>query len=149
MLALALGVTVSYLFDRSDRRGSRLGELETLFDLPVLATMPHSRTFVVGPTREDSYRIAFVFRESFRSLRVNLDIALAARGAKVIMVATPMTTHPQNDRSTVYFPVSQGPHRLFLARCHRRGLGLARCLAQNDSASLSGAPIGRHDHRFP
>ena len=90
VLALVLGVILSYLFDRRDRRIRNLAEIETLFEVPVLATVPHLRQ--AEPTREDPYGIPAPLREPCRSLRVNMEIARGTRDAKVIMVTSALAS---------------------------------------------------------
>ena len=87
-LALVLGIIGSYLFDRSDRRVRRLEDVETLFDLPVLGTIPFVRG--MGRHRGQVPEIPAAAREPHLSLRVNLDLArlgMQGRG-KVIMVTS-------------------------------------------------------------
>lgn len=100
-IALVLGIVLAYLFDRGDPRISRLDELELLFELPVLATVPHVRH--VDPGSEDPYGIQPALRERFRSLRVNLDLAQSssngkATNARVILVTSAL---PAEGKSTV------------------------------------------------
>ena len=76
VIALVLAVILCYLFDRSDRRVRRLDELASLFDLPVLASVPHVRH--AKPTTEDPYGTPPSLREPLRTLRVSLDIARSA-----------------------------------------------------------------------
>ena len=88
-LALVLGIIAAYLFDRGDRRVRRLEDVETLFALPVLGTIPFVRG--IGRRRRGTApEIPGAAREPHRSLRVNLDLArldMQGRG-KVIMVTS-------------------------------------------------------------
>lgn len=95
-LALVLGLIVSYLFDRGDRRVRRLSELEALFELPVLATVPHVRH--AEPPPKDPYGTPVGLGEPHRTLRVNLDIARATANAKVIMVTSAL---PSEGKTTI------------------------------------------------
>ncbi len=94
VLALVLCIIASYLFDRTDRRVRRLEDLETLFDLPVLATVPHVRKASRGTD------VPTDLQEPHRSLRVNLDLARGdLRGeGKVIMVTSAL---PAEGKSTI------------------------------------------------
>ena len=95
-LAFVLALIACYAFDRSDLRVRRLGEIEGLFDLPVLARIPHVRR--PEPSPKDPYATPVALREPHRTLRVNLDLARAAREAKVIMVTSAL---PEEGKSTV------------------------------------------------
>jgi succinoglycan biosynthesis transport protein ExoP len=100
-LALVIGVILSYLFDRGDRRVRRLDELETLFELPVLANVPHVRH--PDPTPGDPAGTPASLREPLRTLRVSLDIARAASNGKdvsqkVILVTSAL---PAEGKSTI------------------------------------------------
>ena len=95
-MALVLGILLSYLFDRRDRRIRSLAELEPLFEVPVLATVPHVRR--AEPKRKDPGGVPAPLRESHRTLRVNLDIARGLRHSKVILVTSAL---PGEGKSTI------------------------------------------------
>lgn len=90
VLALVLGIILSYLFDRRDRRIRSLDELEAMFEVPVLTAVPHVRH--AEPSKDDPYGIPAPLRESYRSLRVNLEIARGSREAKVVMVTSALAS---------------------------------------------------------
>ena len=93
-----LGLIGSYLFDRSDRRLRRIEDVETLFDLPVLGTIPHVRG--LGRNTGDPQEVPAAAREPHRALRVNLDLArmdIPGRG-KVIMVTSAL---PSEGKSAI------------------------------------------------
>jgi succinoglycan biosynthesis transport protein ExoP len=100
-LALVLSVIGSYVFDRSDRRVRRLDELESMFEIPVLANVPHVRH--PTPTADDPYGTPHALREPLRSLRVSLDLARAATDGKVIndKVILVASALPAEGKSTV------------------------------------------------
>jgi capsular exopolysaccharide synthesis family protein len=93
VVALVLCIIGAYLYDRSDRRVRRLDDLEALFDLPVLATLPHVRRSELAKSE-----IPTSLREQYRALRVNLDMARRERADKVIMVTSAL---PSEGKSTV------------------------------------------------
>ena len=68
LLGLVLGISLALLRDQFDRRLKTVEEAESAFDLPILATIPHSRQIDDG--------IDVTLRgeeaESFRMLRANL-----------------------------------------------------------------------------
>jgi capsular exopolysaccharide synthesis family protein len=102
VIALALGVIASYLVDRHDRRVRQTDDMDSLLDIPVLASIPHARRAELRRVAPDE--IPETLRESFRSLRVNLDIARAQRdgavpnAAKVIMITSAI---PDEGKSTI------------------------------------------------
>jgi capsular exopolysaccharide synthesis family protein len=85
-LMLVLGIILSYVFDRRDRGIRTLAELESLFEVPVLTAVPHTRH--PEPSRSEPYGVPAALREPYRTLRVNLEIARGMREAKVIMVTS-------------------------------------------------------------
>lgn len=96
LLALVLSIIVCYLLDRSDRRVRRLEEVETLFDLPVLASIPHVRQASAPKTDPGGTQPAL--REPHRTLRVNLDLARSERPMTTILVTSAL---PAEGKSTV------------------------------------------------
>jgi polysaccharide biosynthesis transport protein len=100
-IALVLAVILSYLLDRGDRRIRRLDELESMFALPVLATVPHVRS--LEPISEDPYGTPPALRERFRSLRVSLDLARSTSNGKVMSAKVILVTSalPAEGKSTV------------------------------------------------
>ncbi len=97
-LALVLGIIIAYLLDRSDRRVRRLEDME-LFDLPILATVPHVRR--VGPFLRYPGSTPASLREPHRALRVNLDLARAEGGAEASKVLMITSALPGEGKSTI------------------------------------------------
>jgi polysaccharide biosynthesis transport protein len=96
VLALALAIIVSYLFDRGDRRVRQFDDLEALYDLPVLASIPHVPGSSAKP--DSRLRVPPPIREAHRALRVNVELAREERDAKVIMITSAL---PSEGKSTV------------------------------------------------
>jgi polysaccharide biosynthesis transport protein len=95
IIALVLTIIAAYLIDRTDRRVRGIADVETLFDLPVLATIPHIR----GMGRKSGgAQTPLAAREPYRTLRVNMDIAREELGGRVIMVTSAM---PEEGKSTI------------------------------------------------
>ena len=95
VIAFVLAIIGAYLVDRTDRRVRRVEDVETLFDLPVLATIPHVR----GIGRKSSHaRTPHAAQEPHRTLRMNLDIARAAVDGRVIMITSAL---PSEGKSTI------------------------------------------------
>ena len=95
-IALVLAIIVCYLVDRRDRRVRSLAEVDALFDIPMLATVPHVRRSQLK--RQDPGVVPAGLREPARTLRVNLEIARERHAAKVIVVASAL---PSEGKSTI------------------------------------------------
>ena len=143
-IALALAMIICYLLDRGDRRMRRLDDFDSSFDLPVLATVPHVR----GGGRKHG-QMPNGFREPFRSLRVNLDLARTPFQAKVILVTSAV---PGEGKSTIVrnlaLSYGEAGTRVAVVEGDLRkptlaarfgvdhGPGLAEALAQDDDLNL-------------
>ena len=95
-IALVLAIIVCYLVDRRDRRVRSLAEVDALFDVPMLATVPHVRRSQLK--RQDPSVVPAGLREPARTLRVNLEIARERHDANVIVVASAL---PSEGKSTI------------------------------------------------
>lgn len=95
-LALLLGVFAAYLFDRSDLRLRRLGDIEQSLGLELLASMPPVRR--AGPPKGEATGISPDLREPFRTLRVSLDIARRAEDIRTLLITSAL---PAEGKSTV------------------------------------------------
>ena len=94
-IALVLAIIAAYLLDRTDRSVRDVDDVETLFDFPVLATIPNIRSI---ERKSAGVHTPFDAQEPYRMLRVNLDIARADVKGKVIMVTSAL---PAEGKSTV------------------------------------------------
>ena len=96
ILALMLGVVVAYLLDRSDNRLRKIEDVEGLFDLPVLASVPHVRRPL--PKEGSDSDVADGLREPSRAMRVNLDLLRSRTGIRVVLITSAL---PGEGKSTV------------------------------------------------
>lgn len=95
-MALLLGIILSYLFDRRDRKVRSLAEIDALFAAPVLATIPHVRR--AEPKRRDVGSIPPKLLEANRMLRVSLELARTVHPGSVILVTSAL---PGEGKTTI------------------------------------------------
>lgn len=95
-LALLLALIACYAFDRSDTRLRRLGDVERLLGLPVLASIPPVRR--INRSLGQRTATAPMLREPYRALRVNLDVARLNEGVRTLLVTSGL---PAEGKSTV------------------------------------------------
>ncbi len=96
VLSLILACAVAFGFERFDRRIKRPEDIERAYGLPLLAVLPHSPS--PTPVENGMATVHPVFRESFRSLRTNIELANLDHPAKVILVSSAI---PGEGKSTV------------------------------------------------
>lgn len=101
-LSLLLGVVAANLLYRSDRRMRTAEDVEEVYDLPILVSVPH-----VSKTNGNADRVIGDLREPFRALRLNLGLAALERPLRVLLVASGL---PGEGKSTVV-------HNLALTYC--------------------------------
>jgi succinoglycan biosynthesis transport protein ExoP len=137
VIALVLGLILCYLIDRTDLRVRRLSDVDSLFDRVVLASIPHI-------SRRDRRaaapaEIPSSARESFSSLRVNLDLARLAGGSMSVIVVT--SALADEGKSTVARNLALGYQeagvRVALVEADFRRPTLARSLGVHESPGLS------------
>jgi Mrp family chromosome partitioning ATPase len=96
---------VAFGLERIDRRLRTVDEASRAFGLPVIAAIPHERD--ISPKRGQEVSVAEGVRETFRSLRSNLDISVgkgkagsrrASAKARTILVTSAV---PAEGKSTV------------------------------------------------
>lgn len=83
LLGAILGIALAFLRDRIDQTLRTTAELEAVYQVPLLASIPRSRTRTAGiASAADT--------ESFRTLRANLRYFGVSRELKSILVSSPM-----------------------------------------------------------
>jgi capsular exopolysaccharide synthesis family protein len=97
LLGLMLGAALTLLREQLDRRLKDAGEAAAVFGLPVLATIPESRT-ISHMGRGESVSSAGVESDAFRMLRTNLRYFNVDRPVKSIVVTS---AAPQDGKTTV------------------------------------------------
>lgn len=96
VLALVLAVTIAFGLERFDRRVKRPEDVERIYGLPLLAVLSHAPK--PAPMLDGLASLSSSFRESFQSLRTNIDLANLDRPAKTILVTSAV---PGEGKSTV------------------------------------------------
>jgi succinoglycan biosynthesis transport protein ExoP len=97
MLGLMLGAALTLLREQLDRRLKDSAEAAAVFGLPVLATIPESRT-ISHMGRGESVASAGIESDAFRMLRTNLRYFNVDRPVKSIVVTS---AAPQDGKTTV------------------------------------------------
>jgi capsular exopolysaccharide synthesis family protein len=85
-IALVLGILIAYLVDRGDRRVRTLGEVDAIFEVPVLATVPH-----IGRSERRARgepQIPAKAEGAISALRVNLEMSRRTRPGRSVIVVT-------------------------------------------------------------
>jgi Mrp family chromosome partitioning ATPase/capsular polysaccharide biosynthesis protein len=95
-VSLVLACAAALLLDRSDRRIKRPERLEEVYGLPLLTTVPRGKP--IGRDSEGRAGIPDQLRESFRTLRTNLDLQSLDRPLRTILVTSAM---PSEGKSCV------------------------------------------------
>jgi receptor protein-tyrosine kinase len=97
LLGLILGVGLALLFERLDRRVRDAGELEDLFELPVLGTVPESERLATNPEGV-AEPLPFAEAEAFRMLRTRLRYFNVDRDVRSVVITSAL---PGEGKSTV------------------------------------------------
>ena len=95
-ISLLVGIAAAYALERFDRRIRRVGDLESSFRLPLLASVPHIRNSM--PAANGRVVSPDALKESFRTLRVNLRMAAVDSPLRTILVTSAI---PDEGKSTV------------------------------------------------
>jgi capsular exopolysaccharide synthesis family protein len=96
LLGGILGIGLAFLAEQLDRRIKEPEEVEDIFGLPILATIPESR-MLSNPDRE-LQMLPSVEAEAFRMLRTNLRYFNVDREIRSVIVTS---SSPQDGKSTV------------------------------------------------
>jgi Mrp family chromosome partitioning ATPase/capsular polysaccharide biosynthesis protein len=95
-VSLVLAFVVVFGLDRLDRRVRRVEEIEELYDLPLLATVAHTRS--MAPDAEGRAVLPPDLREAFRTLRTNIELISLDRPVRKILVTSAV---PKEGKSSV------------------------------------------------
>jgi len=96
LIALVGGIALCFGFERFDRRLKTPEEIESAFAIPVLGVVPHSDD--PDPIEGGAAALGSDFREPFRSVRTNLELAAVDTPPRTIVVTSAM---PGEGKSTV------------------------------------------------
>jgi non-specific protein-tyrosine kinase len=96
LISLVGGIALCYGFERFDRRLKTPEDIEAAFSIPVLGVIPHSDD--PDPIQNGAAALGSDFREPFRSVRTNLELAAVDTPPRTIVVTSAV---PGEGKSTV------------------------------------------------
>jgi Mrp family chromosome partitioning ATPase/capsular polysaccharide biosynthesis protein len=96
VLTLVLAIGLAYGLERFDRRLKSPDEVEGAYRNPLLAVLPHTR--YPAPTKDGAALLSSDFREPFRVLRTNIELASLDAPPKTIVITS---ATPGEGKSTV------------------------------------------------
>jgi Mrp family chromosome partitioning ATPase/capsular polysaccharide biosynthesis protein len=95
-VSLVFAIGAAFTLDRIDKRVRRVDEVEPVYDLPLLATVGHTRK--MAPDAEGKAVLPDNLREAFRTLRTNLELLSLDRPLRKILVTSAV---PKEGKSSV------------------------------------------------
>jgi Mrp family chromosome partitioning ATPase/capsular polysaccharide biosynthesis protein len=95
-LSLLLGIIAAFGLERIDRRLRSVEEAERIFGLPVIAAVRHDRN--IAERVDGKVSVPESVRETFRSLRGNIDLASDQQPLRTVLVTSAV---PAEGKSTV------------------------------------------------
>jgi Mrp family chromosome partitioning ATPase/capsular polysaccharide biosynthesis protein len=135
IIGLLLGIVLAFVLDLTDRRLVRVSAVQSIFDRPVLAVLPHVSN--PAPRMNGSAATPPEFVEAMRGLRVNLGLVRGERSPKSVIVTSGL---PGEGKSTVArdlaFAYAEAGERVLLIDCDLRRPSLARMFAVEPALGL-------------
>jgi succinoglycan biosynthesis transport protein ExoP len=142
LLALLLCVIAAYIFDRSDRKLRKVEDVETLYDAPVLASVPHVRR--PAPVSAGVPEVPGPLREPHRTLRVNLMLRAGSDPPRTILFTSAV---PEEGKSTVVrnlaLAYAHAGSRVAVVEADMRRPTLARLFGLDGSIGLAEVLLGK------
>jgi len=133
---LLLGVALAFLMERLDRRVRNPKELDTIFDRPILAAVPESRTLSKASSSVE--RLGTGEREAFRMLRANLRYFNVDNDIRSVLVTS---AAPGDGKTTVAWNLAttaaENEGRVLLIEADLRHPGIAGGLGMRGAQGLS------------
>jgi len=96
ILSLLVAIGLAFGLERFDRRLKRPEEVEELYGAPLLAVLPHAGN--PATSKQGDVTLGGAFREPFRVLRTNIELATLDAPARTIVVSSAL---PGEGKSTV------------------------------------------------
>jgi polysaccharide biosynthesis transport protein len=96
VLSLLIAVGVAFGLERFDRRLKRPEDVDGVYGQTLLATLPHTKD--TAPIRDGAAALGHEFREAFRVLRMNIELARLDAPLRTIVVSSAV---PGEGKSTV------------------------------------------------
>jgi Mrp family chromosome partitioning ATPase/capsular polysaccharide biosynthesis protein len=140
-LSLMLGIIAAFGLERIDRRIKSSEEAEAAYRLPVIAAIRHVRRIV--PKSKGEMSVAEGVRETFRSLRSNIELAADSQPVRTILVASAI---PDEGKSTVVrnlaLVYAEAGFRVAILEADLRRPSLARTLGAQSAPGLTDVLMG-------
>jgi non-specific protein-tyrosine kinase len=141
VITLLLAIGAAYGLERLDRRIRRLADAERIYGHPVLAAVPHSAR--PAPTVDGAAVLPERLRESFRKLRLNLQLTGIDGAPKTIVVTSAV---PREGKSTVTRNLAlayrEAGLKVCVIDCDLRRPGLAKLLDVPITPGLTDVVVG-------
>src|SRR5262249_55307283 len=135
-LSLLAALAAAFSLERFDRRLKRPEEVEAVYGKPLLTTLPH--TGEPAPAVHGEAVLSSHFRESFRVLRTNIEMAELDEPARTIVVSS---ATPGEGKSTVVrnlaLAFSEAGKRVAVVECDLRRPALGRLFGAQSGAGLT------------
>jgi succinoglycan biosynthesis transport protein ExoP len=145
LLGLVLGLALAFLLERLDRRIREPEDLEAIYGLPMLGTIPKSAALSRSAQRGGGQRVALppAEAEAFSLIRAHLRFLNADRDLRTLVIASPA---PDDGKSTVARHLADAAarsgSRVLLLEVDLRHPTLAQQLDIQAGPGLAGALIG-------
>lgn len=141
-IGLLLGLALAFAKEQMDRRVRTSDNLEEVFGLPVLASIPRSRA--LGGGRRGSERLPQGEAEAFQMLRANLRHLKEAEEPRSLVVTS---TSPAEGKTTVALQLARADamigHRVLLIEADLRRPALGKVLGIDDRRGLGSYLVER------
>ena len=141
-VGLLLGLALAFAREQIDRRVRTADGLQDAFGLPVLASVPRSRS--LGTGREERKRLPQVEAEAFQMLRANLRHLKGTEEPRVIVVTS---TGPAEGKTTVALNLARADasigQRVLLIEADLRRPSLGKILGNNEARGFGAYLVDR------
>jgi non-specific protein-tyrosine kinase len=142
VLALMLAGIAAFFFDRGDRRVREADDIEALYRVPLLATIPKIRR--PAPVSERGAEVPGILRESYRTLRVNIDLASVDQPLNSLLITSAVA---QEGKSTIVRNLAiafrDAGRRVVVVEADLRRPSLSRLFGLEGSAGLAEVLTGQ------
>ncbi len=142
VLALVFAVSAAFGLNRFDRRLRTLDDLETAFELPLLAALP--RVAEPAPAIDDEVTLAPRLREVCRSLRTNIELSALDQRLQTLLVISAVSGEGKStvirNLAIVY---AEAGSRVAVVEADVRRPTLARLFKIDSGAGLTEVISGR------
>jgi polysaccharide biosynthesis transport protein len=142
VLALVLAIGAAFGLNRFDRRIRTIDDLETAYELPLLAALP--RVGEPAPSIGDEVTLAPRFREVCRSLRTNVELSAPDRQLQTLLVISGVSGEGKStvirNLAIVY---AEAGSRVAVVEADVRRPTLARLCKLDPSNGLTGVISGQ------